>query len=266
MTANGGSGQRMTFDLYIGIDYSGAKTPQSRLPGLQLFLAKDGQPKCVKNPYALVGSHSNWCRSEIATWLIELAQNDKKFIAGIDHGFSLPQSYLKRYGLESWDEFLSDFAKHWPTDKPRTSVDSIRNKNPQRIGNNDEFRLCERWTSSAKSCFHFDIQGQVAKSTHAGIPFLWQIRERLGGFIHFWPFDGWNLPKSKSVIAETYPSIFRNRYVSEGRTSDEQDAYSISRWLRETCNRGFLGWYVEPLLTRSERAIAILEGWILGIA
>jgi hypothetical protein len=29
----------MTFDLYIGIDYSGQKTPNSRTPGLLVYAA-----------------------------------------------------------------------------------------------------------------------------------------------------------------------------------------------------------------------------------
>jgi hypothetical protein len=37
---------------------------------------------------------------------------------------------------------------------------------------------------SAKSVFNFDVQGSVAKSTRAGIPWLRFIRQRLGsGFI-----------------------------------------------------------------------------------
>ena len=44
---------------------------------------------------------------------------------------------------------------------------------------------------NAKSVFHFDVQGSVAKSTRAGIPWLRFIRQRLGARIHFWPFDGW---------------------------------------------------------------------------
>jgi hypothetical protein len=256
----------MTFKLYIGIDYSGAKTPQSRLRGLQVFAAKEGQPECVRNPYAPMGNHWNWSRIEIAHWLIELAQTDEKFIVGIDHGFSLPQTYFQRYRLGNWDEFLTDFTGHWPTHKPGITVDSILNNNPQRIGNSHEFRLCERWTSSAKSCFLFNVQGQVAKSTHAGIPFLRLIRQRLGGDIHCWPFDGWSLPGEKSVIAEVYPSIFRNRYPKDGRDSDEQDAYAIARWLKDTCEGGFLGRYLEPPLLSGEKVKATLEGWILGIA
>ena len=129
----------------------------------------------------------------------------------------------------------------------------------------NEFRLCERWTSSAKSVFHFDCQGQVAKSTHAGIPWLLHLRQTIGDRVHFWPFDGWDVPEGKSVIAEVYPSVLRNRYDREGRTVDEQDAYSVARWLRETCERGVLERYLHPPLTDEEREVAELEGWILGV-
>jgi hypothetical protein len=38
-------------------------------------------------------------------------------------------------------------------------------------------------------------RGSVAKSTHTGIPWLRFIRERLGSRVHFWPFDGWEIPR-----------------------------------------------------------------------
>src|SRR5690606_7314086 len=120
----------------------------------------------------------------------------------------------------SWDQFLDDFVRHWPTHHDYTYVDfireGVRNSWPDwpgpglRDGKSIEFRLCERWTSSAKSVFQFDVQGSVAKSTHAGIPWLKVIREAVGERIHVWPFDGWQVPESKSVLAEVYPSIFRN--------------------------------------------------------
>lgn len=43
-----------------------------------------------------------------------------------------------------------------------------------RVGEASELRLCERWTSSAKSVFLFDVNGSVAKSTYVGI--LWLKR------------------------------------------------------------------------------------------
>ncbi|MBI4189735.1 MAG: hypothetical protein HY525_04275 [Betaproteobacteria bacterium] len=128
---------------------------------------------------------------------------------GIDHGFSFPDSYFKRYGLKSWDEFLADFCRRWPTDRDHTYVDFVRDGMLERthgwpppdarVRDAKEFRLCERWTSSAKSVFQFDVQGAVAKSTHAGIPWLKRIRGSCGDAVHFWPFDGWSPPGGKTV-------------------------------------------------------------------
>jgi hypothetical protein len=88
----------------------------------------------------------------------------------------------------------------------------------ERVGDPSALRLCERWTSSAKSVFRFDVQGSVAKSTHAGILWLRFLCEQAGDPLFFWPFDGWQPPQGKSVIAEIYPSIFRNRYPKGTRT------------------------------------------------
>jgi hypothetical protein len=136
----------------------------------------------------------------------------------------------------------------------------------ERVGKATEFRLCERWTSSARSVFQFDVQGSVAKSTHCGIPWLRRIRAEAGEQVHIWPFDGWLPPEDKAVIAEVYPSIFRNRYPRENRSVDEQDAYAVARWLSESSARGILGRYFDPPLTLLEREIAAKEGWILGVA
>jgi hypothetical protein len=87
----------------------------------------------------------------------------------------------------------------------------------------------------------------------------------MGDRIHFWPFDGWEIPEGRSVIVEVYPSIFRNRYDRGSRSVDEQDAYSVARWLYETSEGGFLDRYLHPPLTEEERKVAELEGWILGI-
>ena len=67
----------------------------------------------------------------------------------------------------------------------------------------------EQRAGGAKSVFHFDVQGSVAKSTHAGIPWLRFIRQRLGARVHFWPFDGWDIPVGHSAIAEVYPAEAR---------------------------------------------------------
>lgn len=204
------------FDLFIGIDYSGAQTPTSRVKALQVYAAKPGGKSEKKFSPAPSNNNMpcNWTRAEIAAYLIELARKGVRYVAGIDHGFSFPVSYFERYGLKSWPEFMADFVVHWPTDGDHVYVDFVRDgalarrggpKLEERVGDHNEFRLCEHWTSSAKSVFQFDMQGSVAKSTHAGIPWLKRIREAAGERVHIWPFDGWTPGEGKAVIAEVYP-------------------------------------------------------------
>jgi hypothetical protein len=260
----------MTFDLFIGIDYSGAETPTSRSSHLQVYAAQSGhEPEIVTTPAYSANQRRNWHRREIADWLIRLCREGKRFLAGIDHAFGFPASYLDRHGLTSWTAFLDDFCEHWPTTGEECKVEQFREGN-LRTGSDKEFRLTERWTSSAKSVFLFGVQGSVAKSTHAGIPWLRYIRQQAGDKLHFWPFDGWEVPDGKSVVAEVYPSIFRNRYPrptgADERTPDQHDAYAVARWLEETTRRGFLCRYLSPPLTDEERRLAEREGWILGVA
>ena len=102
-------------------------------------------------------------------------------------------------------------------------------------------------------------------SSHAEIPWLKYIIDQVGDSVHFWPFDGFAIPPGKSVVAEVYPSVFRNRYLRHGRSGDEQDAYSIAMWLKQMDGRGALEGYFNPPLSSAEHKLAEFEGWILGI-
>lgn len=254
----------MKYHRYIGIDYSGAQTPESRLKALQVFEA-DGGAKPVKISTKAPGT-KNWSRQEIAQYCCAAISSERPVIIGIDHAFSFPMSYMRRYGIASWEQFLDDFMRHWPTADPHTYVDFHRDGN-RRTGTSSELRLCEKWTAAAKSVFQFDMQGQVAKSTHAGLPWLLWLRMMpdARSLVHFWPFDGCEVADGKSVIAEVYPSLFRRRHPTEGRTADEHDAWSIAAWLQEADSRGTLDAYFSPPLSLPERQTAMLEGWILGV-
>ena len=254
----------MRFKHYIGIDYSGAQSPNSRLKTQQVFEALvESAPAKISTS---VQGARNWTRQEIAQYCHKTLKSAKPTIIGIDHAFSFPMSYMQRYGISSWDDFLKDFMRHWPTADPHTYVDFVRDDNP-RTGDPSELRLCEQWTATAKSVFLFDVQGSVAKSTHSGLPWLLWLREMPGGRprVHFWPFDGFEVPEGKSVIAEVYPALYKRRFPREDRTPDEHDAWSIAAWLQETDRRGTLDRYLEPPLTLPERKQAELEGWILGV-
>jgi hypothetical protein len=83
--------------------------------------------------------------------------------------------------------------------------------------------------------------------------------------IHFWPFDGWEIPEGKSVVAEVYPSLWTRRFPKDGPDGDEQAAFAVAAWLQRADMNGSLGSYFNPPLTPEEREVADIEGWILGV-
>lgn len=255
------------FARIIGIDYSGAETPTTSLKGLRVYLAEgDASPVAVQPPPS---PRKYWTRRGIAEWLVERLAEDAPTLVGIDHGFSFPLRYFEVHRLKpEWPAFLEDFHHHWPTDQDHTYVDFVRDgsvgSGAARAGNSRWRRLTEERAGSAKSVFHFDVPGSVAKSTHAGIPWLRFIRQRLGPRVHFWPFDGWDIPPKRSAIVEVYPALWSRGFANEGRTPDEHDAFSIAAWLSRADWDGSLAAFLKPELLPSERTLAQVEGWILG--
>ena len=259
--------QTKIFERYIGIDYSGAETPTSSLKGLRVYSAEqESQPSEVQPPPS---PRKYWTRRGIAEWLVEQLKKKTITLIGIDHGFSFPLRYFEvHHLLPDWKNFLKDFKSHWPTDDDNTYVDFVRDgvcgNGAARSGNSRWRRIAEE-RARAKSVFHFDVPGSVAKSTHAGIPWLQDIHRNSDGLVHFWPFDGWDIPKARSVIAEIYPSLWSRSFSREGRTADQHDAYSVAEWMRLSDLDGTLSSFFNPSLTEYERSVAQVEGWILGI-
>ncbi len=256
------------FERYIGIDYSGAQTPTTSLPGLRVYRAegKSSAAEILPPP----SPRKYWTRKEIAEWLVERLSEDIVALVGIDHGFSFPQQYFERHAIPpEWPAFLEDFQHHWPTDEDNVYVDFVRQgdvgNGGARTGERRWRRLTEARAGAAKSVFHFDVQGSVAKSTHAGLPWLLFLRRRLGNRVHFWPFDGWEFPSGRSVVAEVYPALWNRGFPREGRTPDQHDAYSVATWLQRADLDGTLAGFLKPELSPNERANAEIEGWILGV-
>jgi hypothetical protein len=256
------------FDCYVGIDYSGAKSPKSSLRGLRIYRARrESEPVEVLPPPS---SRKYWTRRGVAEWLVDELGGQGRALVGIDHGFSFPLRYFETHDLAlDWLAFLDDFQHHWPTDDDQVYVDFVRNgaigHGAKRTGNSRWRRLTEERAGAAKSVFHFDVPGSVAKSTHAGLPWLRCLKQKLGPRVHFWPFDGWMVPRGRSAIVEVYPSLWSRSLPREGRTPDQHDAFSVSAWLREADAEGKLAEFLDPHLQPSERKVAEIEGWILGI-
>jgi hypothetical protein len=256
------------FERYIGIDYSGAETPRPSLKGLRVYAGdrltapQEVQPPPSRRKY--------WTRRGIAEWLVGILSEGTPTLVGIDHGFSFPLRYFEQHGLPlDWPSFLDDFQRHWPTDED-IYVDFVRDGSSgnaaARSGNPRWRRVTELRARTAKSVFHFDVKGTVAKSTHAGIPWLRYIRQHAKDHVHFWPFDGWSVPPGSSVLAEVYPALWSRTFPTAGRTADQQDAFAIAEWLRRADCDGSLKRYFSPDVGPDDRKVAEIEGWILGVA
>lgn len=215
------------------------------------------------------GKRKHWSRRGLAEWLAgELRAGPPAFV-GIDHAFSFPLRYFEAHMLPpDWPAFLDDFQRHWPTDEEHMYVDFIRDglrgHGAARQGNSRWRRLTEE-RCGAKSVFHFDAPGCVAKATHAGLPWLRYLRQELGERLHFWPFDGWAPPAGCSVIAEAYPALLSRGFPVENRNSHQHDAYSVARWLRESDAANTLSACFHPAMSPAERTVAQVEGWIFGL-
>ena len=256
------------FARYVGVDYSGAETPTSSLRGLRVYQALGGtEPEEMSPPPSL---RKYWTRRGLAHSLVNWLSEGVPTVVGIDHGFSFPVRYFEKNGLRrDWDEFLDDFCRHWPTDDDHVYVDFVRNGSRgdgvARMGSRRWRRLTEVRAEGAKSVFHFDVPGQVAHSTHAGLPWLRFIRRKLWPRVHFWPFDGWDISVGHSAVVEVYPSLWRHEFARQGRTGDQHDAFCIAAWLSRTDGDDTLVRYLRPTLKPREAAQAELEGWILGV-
>ena len=261
--------ERSAYTRYIGIDYSGAQSPTTSLKGLRVYVAdRHGPPQEVPPP---ISPRKYWTRRGIAEWLGERLSENTPTIVGIDHGFSFPLAYFKEHAVPlDWDAFLDDFQHYWPTDGDHVWVDFVRKgsegRGAERSGNTRWRRTTERRAGAAKSVFHFDVQGSVAKSTHSGIPWLRRLRREFGSRVHFWPFDGWSVPGGRSTLVEVYPSLWSSRFPSEERTPDQHDAYCVAMWMAEADGRGELVRYLTPNLPAEVQTIGQVEGWILGVS
>ena len=269
-------GNEPMFQRYIGIDYSGEGLPTRSYAGLAVCTVDaDGNHDF---PRSQRGGPEHWSREKIAKWLLDrLKEQDTPTFVGIDHAFSFSLNYLRLHPhllAGDWDDFLDDFAKYWPTDRRGVTVRSQYIKQLMRMMGIEEgqyrfglpnwFRLTD--PKEAKSTFDFLVKdGEVATSTHAGLPWLRCIRHKLDKEkVHFWPFDGWEICEGRSVIVEVYPRIWKGGAVSKGSTPHRKDAYVIARWMREADKGDRLREFFRPKLTEEECNRARKEGWIFG--
>ncbi|MDR9427747.1 MAG: hypothetical protein RI538_07305 [Salibaculum sp.] len=253
------------FDRTVGITYSGAETAESSLKALRVYQTVKGGPAEEVAPPD--GVKKYWSRHALADWLRERLAEDIPTIIGLDHALSFPMRYYEVHRLPpDWSAFLTDFRAHWPTDRPHTYVDFVRDgitgRGAERMGDPSWLRLTDEAVRAAKSVFQFSGHGSVAKATHAGLPWLDHIRGACPT-VHIWPFDGWTIPTGTSAIVEVRPAMWKGLYDQAARTSAQHRAFTSASWLRDADMDGRMSEALSPELPPSVAACAQLEGWIL---
>lgn len=250
------------FARYIGIDYSGAGRPDQRISGLRCFESSQGTPA-----QEVLDGHRLWSRQGLHACLAEWIFGQEPVLIGIDHGFSFPEAYFEAHGLGTWFEALEDFVAHWPCDQH--TVQSLRNDPVamRRQGSARWRRECEK-LARAKSVFHFDVPGSVAKSTHAGLPWLLKLKLQGRERLHVWPFDGLEPMPGATVILEAYPALWSSQVkglMPATLGPDQRDACVVAESLQRADASGLLeAWLLDPKARLGHEQLG-REGWILGV-
>ncbi|WP_420406270.1 hypothetical protein [Nisaea sp.] len=293
MTADGG------FDLYLGIDWSGAKG--ARTKGIQVAAADPGNglPKVMPSPYRDSGV---WSRQDVLTYVVATVSAGQRVLAGFDFAFCYPYEDEGSYfpGLEDTPAGPSEV---WAL------VEKAAEKDPELYGAalyqrsdlpyrdyfmapgwfGDLYRHRQRRTESASSAvttphpvFKCIGAANVGTGSLAGMRLLHRLRQA-GPEVRIWPFDP--EPGGRLTVVEIFPRLFFRRaggdprawsdpanlasvlahYGSQSgslppvRTEDEADALISAAALRALSSE-------RSLWRQAQHPAAAREGWIFGAA
>ena len=70
--------------------------------------------------------------------------------------------------------------------------------------------------------------------------------------VHFWPFDGWEIPVGCCAVVEGYPALWNRNFSLGGFTKDQRDAYCIADELSGADRDGRIAGWLKPDLTPLE--------------
>ncbi len=218
------------FDLYIGIDWTGAKPTGTAPPkGIAIAVATpDGMVRPVPAPGRA------WSRREAGDWVLARVREGLRVMAGFDFAFGLPWvpgvGYLdgRVPGLDGlfdvWD-LVERASAGAPDDFAGPAVDDPRlgpsfwvsGPTPAHWGDGStkrrrtEVAAARAGLGTPVSVFKLAAASkQVGKASLAGMRTLRRLRAEGEGAVAVWPAE---LMTDRSVIMEIYPTLFRLRAI-----------------------------------------------------
>jgi hypothetical protein len=286
------------FDSFIGIDWSGAKSP---IKSKAIAVAT-----CSHGKEAPTLISQRWSREDVSDYIQSLLGQGKRTLIGIDCNFGYAaQTIEKQFGKDAtaanlWQKveelnthhmnfFAGDFFSH-PDYAPYFWTEGKMPENftmPQRM---TETQCAKDGLGRPESPFKLIGAKQVGKGGLAGMRLAHSLKQNQGDKIAIWPFDSIALcDKAEIIITEIYPRQFikragfgdkkirdcngvnialknldslsiKNREISDHQT----DALISAAGLRHLCGNDVA--IPESLATPpAPHPILQKEGWIFGV-
>lgn len=301
MNANHPQGD--TFDMYVAVDWSGARGP--RLHGLQVACAVPGDEPPILCPSPGGGA---WTRSAFLGWLSGIARSGRRTLVGLDFAFALPRSDKGAYfpGLAGgpsspralWrlvddicvadpELYAGRFVRH-PQYGSHFQGGVQYRRHGARLRTTD--RACGA-TGLGHPASVFNLVGptQVALGSLAGMRLLHALSEGQPG-IAVWPFDRIPDPTNGLVLVEIFPRAFirssgggrtkvtdRDRLAATLERFGTSLSHGVELPVRSIADRADALVSVAALrrIARSGRVLRAVgaaragrsgEGWIFGVA
>jgi hypothetical protein len=211
---------RMNFDVFVGIDWSGAKS-SARTHSISLSWCESGDvpPQLLKGPQN---------RRDISNWIVENALSGKRMFIGIDCNLGYSTNVITRQfgphasAFDLWEKvdalnkqdqnFNADLF--WKNYKYETYFWSS-GKKPDWYNQKSLRRLTEQQCMllglGIPECpFKFIGPKQVGKGGLCGMRLAKYLSEHFGKKICIWPFQ--NVTDSTHIVmSEIYPRLFWNK-------------------------------------------------------
>tara|TARA_Y100001001_G_scaffold164688_1_gene198074 strand:- start:429 stop:1313 length:885 start_codon:yes stop_codon:yes gene_type:complete len=211
------------FQTFIGIDWSGAKTPiHTKSIAVAITQQASKSVELIQS-----AKKANWSRSDVHDLLIEKAHTEKRTLVGIDCNFGYAQAVGEaQFGIgynyqdlwaaveQSCCEDTNYFAGGFWTQPNYAPYFWTQGKQPE--GFTMPRRVVEQACGEQglgwpESPFKLIGAKQVGKGGLAGMRMALSLKQHLGEKIAIWPFEQDKVDQANLIISEIYPRQFIKR-------------------------------------------------------
>jgi hypothetical protein len=286
----------LRFEKYIGIDWSGAKTPKSSysIAVASSTISNESAPEAMTNKQS---------RTQVYELIVKSIKDSKKTLIGIDCNFGYNSAVAKQQIGENanfqtlWQtvedankEHDNFFAGNMWSLPPFNQYFWTSGKQPEwfnaaKLQRQTEKAAAMQSLGIPESPFKLIGAKQVGKGGLAGMRMLYQLKKDYGNKIAVWPFEQDIMNEAVVVISEIYPRLFikhagfgnkkirnirdLNATLAHFGATAYPEEFALNDHLSDAIIAcAGLKWFCEhrvPLDIKLPRDATNIEGWIFGV-